>query len=223
MGLFKSGVKGVGKVIGAPAKFVFPRAVRKTGSSLFSYKVSKSIYCPNCGESYLKLLPASEVSNGLMDNAFNTENIISFDHCAFWYCPECSFGYAANIKDDEQASTTIEDVKEFVRQNGRELISDDFDSMSEESIEIMKSQMRAAYSFYTAAFFATLLLLYGVYSGGWLFCICIMLFVATFMLIGFRWSYRAWQHYTGNLYADDPKQQFFDWLSNNNPFKAPYL
>ncbi|MBO6224561.1 MAG: hypothetical protein J6N72_03775 [Psychrobacter sp.] len=221
MSIFSTSAKIAGIVVAAPMKFLYPKSAQTTGKNLFAYEGRvNSIYCPSCGESHLKLLNNNSVPQRFKENAYSNGVIEDFDLTAYWACPECDFCYAAST-ENTTPKNSIAEVREFVRNSSKDDLIDESLMMDQNSASIIDNQMKAAYLFFTLAVISTALMLYGVYKGSWFFCITITVFIATFILIGLKWSYRAWQKHTGNLYAEDPKAQFFDWLSNNNPLKRP--
>lgn len=221
MSIFGKSAKVAGKIVSAPAKFLYPKAAQTTGKNLFTYKDRvSSIYCPRCGESHLKLLDNELVPQRLIDGAYSNGEMENLNMIAFWACPECDFCYAAST-ENSSPKRSIEQVRDFVRNSAKEDLIDDSLLTDDHQYAVISNQMKAAYIFYALAIISTLLLLFGVYKGAWFFCITIMLFIATFIMIGLKWSYRAWQLHTGNLYAEDAKAQFLDWLSSNNPLKRP--
>lgn len=221
MSIFGKSVKVAGKVLTGPAKFLYPKTAQNTGKTLFNYdnRVS-SIYCPRCGESYLKLYDNESVPNVMREDTYSFIGTDNPSQTVYWGCPECTFCFAAST-ESATPRQTIEHVKEFVRQTSRQELMGDNDISDDYTASIMANQMKLAYLFFSLASGSSMLLLYGVMKGSWFFCITITLFIATFIMIGLKWSYRAWQLHTENLYADDAKAQFFDWLSNNNPLKHP--
>lgn len=222
MGLFKGTVTTIGKVIAAPAKFIYPSSSRATSKRLFNYdnRVS-SVYCPSCGDSYLKMFSESSLPTELQNDIISDREYNDVEDIVYWGCPECHFCYVTPLSE-RNPKDTINDVKEFIREEGRDgLLSQSVFNDDERNEPIIKNQMRAAYTYYFLAVIATVLFAIGIFQAAFFFCLTIMLFIATFVLTGFKWSYRAWQLHTGNVYSDDPKQQFLGWLSNNNPFKYP--
>lgn len=221
MSIIGKTAKGFGRVIAAPAKFIYPKSAQNTGKNLFTYQeVVNSIYCPSCGESYLKLLYDDNVPTRIRDNAYSDGEIQDFHTTVYWACPECEFCYAASTKNCS-AKKSIEQVRDFVRHTDKaDFVNESL--LTEAHISgVIDNQMRSAYIFYALAVASLLLIFFGIYKGAWFFCISMTLFVATFVMLGLKWSYRAWQLHTNNLYAADPKAQFLEWLSNNNPLKRP--
>lgn len=221
MSIFGKTAKGLGRVVAAPAKFLYPKAAQNTGKNLFTYnEMVNSIYCPSCGESYLKLLYDDTAPTRIKDNAYSDGEIEDFHTTVYWACPECEFCYAAST-ERTSAKKSIEQVRNFVRNTDKsEFVNQSLLTESHIS-KVIDNQMRSAYIFYALAVIASLLILFGIYKGAWFFCLSMSLFVATFVMVGLKWSYRAWQLHTNNLYAVDSKAQFLDWLSNNNPLKRP--
>lgn len=220
MSIFGKSAKVAGKLVSAPAKFLYPKSAQNTGKNLFTYSDRVStIYCPRCGESHLKLLDNEFVPQRLKDNAYS-ESDMDDPYLVYWACPECDFCYAASTSS-VSAKKSIEQVRDFIRNSDKGELIDESLLTDDHQQAVIKNQMNAAYIFFGLAVISFLLLLFGVYQTAWFFCLTIMLFIATFIMIGLKWSYRAWQLHTGNLYAEDPKAQFLDWLSNNNPLKRP--
>lgn len=221
MSIIGKTAKGFGRVVAAPTKFLYPKAAQNTGKNLFTYSnVVSSIYCPSCGESYLKLLYDENIPTRIRENAYSDGEIVDFNTTVYWTCPECEFCYAAST-EKTSPKKSIEQVRNFVRNTDKSEFINESSLDDSHIAAVIDNQMRAAYIFYTLAVLSFLFILFGIYKGAWFFCISMSLFVATFIMVGLKWSYRAWQLHTNNLYAPDPKAQFLDWLSNNNPLKRP--
>lgn len=222
MGFFKSAKTTAGKIAGAPAKFIYPQSTRSNNERLFNYKNKvNTIYCPACGESYLKLYGQKNLPLSMQENIYSDRDFNELQQTIFWGCPECSFCYETPLLDREPHET-LSDVKDFIRNSGEDVdfINEDV-FLEENSAPIIASQMRNAYIFYTVAALISITFFIGAYNKQIFFCLTMLLFIGTFVMNGLRWSYRAWQLHTGNVYSDNPKQQFIDWISNNNPLRFP--
>ncbi len=222
MGFFRKATGMAGKIIGGPAKFILPQSTRTNNDRLFNFSNRvKTVYCPSCGESYLKMYGEKDLPVSMKDGIYSVYTFNEFQQPVYWGCPECSFCFETALLDRDPKDTIV-DVKEFIRNSGHEsdFIDDDV-FLAENAAPIIANQMRNAYIFYGIAVLMSITFFIGAYNKQLFFCITILLFIATFVLNGLRWSYRAWQLHTGNVYSDNPKKQFFDWMSNNNPLKHP--
>lgn len=222
MGIFKSTFGVVGRIAAAPSKFLYPDSSRANHDRLFNLdNYIKTVYCPSCGESYLKLYTDDTVPQRMLDKTYFNQEITDSDKVAHWGCPECDFCYSALVTT-ENPKETVDDLKDFIRNPENQHIFFDEDVfLSENAAPIIARHMRNAYIFYVLSALVTVLFFVGLYKHQLFFSITMTLFVATFLMNGLRWSYRAWQLHTRNVYAENPKEQFYEWLKTANPLKFP--
>lgn len=220
MGFFSVAKTVTRKVVTAPKAYVIPRVVRKNGKKLFNYDDRvESLYCPRCGESYLKLLEPGSTPERVKEAAFYMLDDIPYDNLVYWACPECEFGFEANTHGGKPKDT-IEQVRDFIRESSAEVLIDNV--MSDEDIEErINSHMRASRLYFFLTFLLVVFMLVGLFKGALLFVFAILIFIATVALLALKWSYRAWQLRTNSLYAENAKEQFLSWLTSTNPFKTP--
>ncbi|MED6316456.1 MAG: hypothetical protein VYA60_04360 [Pseudomonadota bacterium] len=222
MGFFKSVGTVTRKVVTGPKAYIVPRVVRKTGKQLFNYDNRvNSIYCPRCGESYLKLLEPTATPQRVKESAFYLVEDIPEDSLVYWVCPECGFGFEADTYGLKKSKDTIEQVRDFIRDTSLDELHSDIEITDDEIEEKINNHMRTSRIYFFISFIFIMFMMIGAIKGAILFVLAISLFIATLVLIALKWSYRAWQLRTNSLYAENPKEQFLTWLSTNNPFKAP--
>ena len=222
MGILKTSKTVAGKIVTGPLAYLYPKASQKRTEQILNYKNNvESIYCPRCGESYLKLLDAEDTPETIKETAFYVAEDIPPNSLVYWACPECFLGIAASA-EGIKPKHTIDQVREFVRECSDEIYNEIAPFDEEEIDERVQNHMRVSYLYFGVTFLLILLMVTGLVKGSFSFVIPLTLFIATSALIALKWSYRAWQVRNDKLFAENPKEQFLDWISSNNPFKTPY-